>query len=112
MAQAAMLAAVAGEYGLLRSRSVILTGTVSYTVPAGTRAILIECVGAGGGGGGAASAAVSGALAGGGGGGGYSAFFLVNPKLTAFTVAVGAGGLAGSVAGGVGGTGGDTSFDT
>jgi hypothetical protein len=101
----------AAQYRLM-SRTVIAQGTVSYTVPDDCRAILIECIGAGGGGGGCTSAAVSGAAAGGGGGGGYASFLKVAPKLTAFTVAVGAGGLAGTNAGGAGGIGGDTSFDT
>lgn len=96
----------------LMSRTVILQGTVTYTVPDDTRAILIQCLAAGGGGGGCTTAAASAGCGGGGGGGGYSEFFKTAPKLTAFTVAVGAGGLAGSNAGGTGGTGGDTSFDT
>lgn len=96
----------------LMSLTMINQGTTTYTVPDDTRAILIQCVGAGGGGGGCSSAAVSGAVGGGGGGGGYSEFLKTAPKLTAFTVAVGAGGLAGTNAGGNGGTGGDTSFDT
>ena len=45
-----MLAAVAGEYGLLRSRSLISGATVTYTAPAGTRAILVEWAGFGCGG--------------------------------------------------------------
>lgn len=96
----------------LMSRTIINQGTIAYTVPDDTRAILIECIGAGGGGGGGTSVAVSAAVGGGGGSGGYSSFFKTAPKLTAFVVAVGAGGIAGTNAGGTGGTGGDTSFDT
>ncbi len=102
----------AGNAFGITSRTVILQGTVAYTVPAGTLAILVECVGAGGGGGGTTTAAVSAATAGGGGGGAYSQLFLANPKLTAFTVAVGASGAGGAADGSGGATGGDTSFDT
>lgn len=104
---AAMLAS--GLY-VLTSRSVILTGTVTYTPPVGTLAILVQCEGGGGGGGGCTSAAVSGAAAGGGGGGGYAESFIVGPGAGPFTVAVGAGGAAGSNSGGAGGTGGVTTF--
>lgn len=94
----------------LMSRTVILNGTTTYTVPAGTRAILVEAVGGGGGGGGVINAATNSGAGGGGGGGGYSLTFKTAPKLTAFTVAVGAGGTGAS--GAAGNAGGDTTFDS
>lgn len=103
------LQAVPLGYTLL-SRTIILNGTTSYTVPAGTRAIFVECVGAGGGGGGVINAATNSGAGGGGGGGGYSNLWKITPKLTAFTVAVGAGGTGAS--GANGNVGGDTTFDS
>jgi hypothetical protein len=92
------------------SRTVIMTGTVTYTPPVGTLAILVQCVAGGGGGGGCTTAAVSGAAAGGGGGGGYSESFINAPGAGPFTVAVGLGGLAGANTGGTGGSGENTTF--
>lgn len=94
----------------LLSRTVILNGTTTYTVPAGTRAILVECVGGGGAGGGVINAATNSGAGGGGGGGAYSLTWKVTPKLTAFTCAVGAGGTGAS--GATGNAGGDTTFDS
>lgn len=93
------------------SRTPILQGTTTYTVPAGCRAILIECIGSGGAGGGAATSSANCSLGGGGGSGSYSATWKITPKLTAFTVAVGAGGTAGA-AGAAGNNGNDTTFDS
>jgi hypothetical protein len=97
---------------MLMSRTRILTGTTTYTIPSGCRAILVRCIGGGGGGGGGTLVSVSAACGAGGGGGAYSEKFITAPKLTAYTVAVGAGGLAGANTGAVGGTGGDTTFDS
>lgn len=94
----------------LLSRTVILQGTTTYTVPAGCRAIFVECVGAGGAGGGVINAATNSGAGGGGGSGGYGATWKVAPKLTAFTCAVGAGGTG--VSGATGNVGGDTTFDS
>src|SRR6187455_3551665 len=80
----------------LMSRTVIAQGTTTYTVPTGTRAILVQAIGGGGAGGGVGTAATNSGAAGGGGGGAYSEKWITAPKLTAYTVAVGAGGTAGS----------------
>jgi len=92
------------------SRTVILQGTTTYTVPSGTRAILVQCQGAGGQGGGVVDAATNSAGGGGGGSGAYSEKLILAPKLTAYTVAVGAGGTGASAANG--NVGGDTTFDS
>jgi len=96
-------------YTLLK-QTVIEQGTTSYTTPTGCRAIFVECVGGGAAGGGVIDAATNSAAGGGGGGGAYSTKFIVAPKLTAYTVAVGAGGTGNS--GADGNVGGDTTFDS
>lgn len=94
----------------ITSRTVIQQGTITYTPPAGTLAILVQCVAAGGGGGGVTSAAVSGAAGAGGGSAGYAEAYITAPGAGPFTVSVGAGGTAGTNAGGTGGTGGNSTF--
>ena len=103
------LQAVPIGYTLL-SRTIILNGTTTYTVPTGTRAIFVEAIGGGGAGGGVINAATNSGAGGGGGSGAYSNLWKVAPKLTAFTVAVGAGGTG--VSGATGNVGGDTTFDS
>jgi hypothetical protein len=95
----------------LRSVSEIAQGTVAYTPPAGVRALMVHCVGAGGGGGGCTTVAAQAAAGGGGGSGAYSRKLVTSPK-SSYTVAVGTGGTAGANTGGTGGTGGDTTFDS
>src|SRR4051812_40798288 len=88
-----------------KSVTVLSTGTgLTYTVPADTIAILVECIGGGGGGGGSAGASSSAGFAGGGGSGGYSRKLIVNPAAS-YVYTVGGGG-AGGVAGSNAGTGG------
>jgi hypothetical protein len=95
----------------LQSVSEIAQGTTTYTPPAGVRALMVHCVGAGGGGGGCTTTTTSAAAGGGGGSGAYSRRFITSPK-SSYTVAVGTGGTAGANTGGTGGTGGDTTFDS
>jgi hypothetical protein len=102
--------ALANGYAL-KSFTEIAQGTTTYTPPAGVRALMVHCVGAGGGGGGVSSAASNAACGGGGGGGAYSRKWVTAPK-SSYTVAVGTGGTAGANTGGNGGAGGDTTFDS
>src|SRR6185369_4132060 len=83
----------------MTGRIILAQGTTTYTVTPGTRAILVECFGAG-------------ASGGGGGGGAYSAKFIVSPSLSAITVSIGAGGAAPSAGNNPGNAGNDTTFDT
>jgi hypothetical protein len=90
---------------LIRAPQILTSGT-SYTTPAGCNSIYVEVVG-GGGGGGYGTAGTGGA-----GGGGYAAkYFTVAPS-TAYTYAVGAGGIKGGTGGppSAGGTGGNSTF--
>ncbi len=85
--------------GRLKSVTVVNPGTVTYTVPAGVNAILVECIGPGGGGGGAnANATNNSAYAAGGGAGGY-ARKLITSLAASYTVAAGNGGAGGNAAG-------------
>jgi len=102
-----------GSWGtVVPARTVILTGTVSYTAPTGATSLDIQCQAAGGGGKGNNSTSASSntiSIGIGGGGGGWSTK-IINTNIGTHTVAVGAGGAAGSSAGGNGGTGGQTTF--
>lgn len=86
------------------------TGTGTYTVSAGVRAIYVECVGGGGGGGGSSTCSAQGSAAGGGGGGAYSATYQTSPAAS-YTYTVGGGG-AGGVANGNAGSGSPSSLGT
>ena len=79
---------------LLRAPQVLTSGT-SYTTPAGCNSIYVECVGGGGYGGSVTNNGTAGPRAGGGGGAGsYCAkLFSVSPS-TAYSYAIGAGGIA------------------
>ena len=79
---------------LLRAPQVLTSGT-SYTTPAGCNSIYVECVGGGGYGGSVTNNGSAGPRAGGGGGAGsYCAkLFSVSPS-TAYSYAIGAGGIA------------------
>jgi hypothetical protein len=88
--------------GRLKSVSTINPGTVTYTVPAGVNAILVECIGPGGGGGGANANATNNSAYGAGGGAGGYARKLITSLAANYTVAVGNGGAGGSAAGGNG----------
>jgi hypothetical protein len=92
------------------TRTTLISGAGStYTVPAGCRAIDVECYGGGGAGGGATSVASSGGGGGGGGSGGYTRKLFSPPSAT-YTYTVGGGGAGAS--GAVGGSGADTTFGT
>jgi hypothetical protein len=98
--------------GALQTRQV-LTGSGTYTTPAGVTAIMVTCYGAGGGGA-ASNAGGAGQLQTGGGGasGGRSQKLIVSPSAT-YPYACGSSGAGGTIGGGVtGGTGGDTTFNT
>jgi len=83
----------------------LIATTGTYTPPAGTRALFVECFGGGGGGGGCSTAATNAAAAGGGQGGSYSNVFLTSIASSySYTVGdYGAGGLIGNNAGSTGG---------
>lgn len=96
----------------LASFQIFTSGTAqTYTLPAGIKTILVECLGAGGGGGGVDSGAGKVAAAGGGGAGGYSRKFYSSPSAT-YTYTVAGGGAGGTAGVNNGSTGGTTTFDT
>lgn len=78
---------------LLRAPQVLTSGT-SYTTPAGCTSIYVEAVGGGAGGGSSTN------IAGGGGAGAYSAKYFTVTASTAYTYAIGAGGINTPTAGG------------
>jgi len=88
----------------------ILNGTTAFVPTSGTRALLVECYGAGGAGGGAATGSSSLSMGSGGGAGAYSANLVTGTIKASYTVAVGAGGAG--VSGAAGNAGGDTTFDS
>ena len=98
------------DYRLIKVR--VLTSSTSYVPTNGTRAIYVECIGAGGQGGGAATSSSTCSLGGGGGGGAYAASFLTGAQVqnpTAYQI--GAGGSSGT-AGNAGQAGTDTTWNT
>lgn len=87
------------------SRSVVITASSNWAVPAGVRRLRVRLVGAGGGGGGGTPAFGGG----GGGAGGYAeSIFLVSPGQS-IPVVIGAGG-SGAAPNATGGSGGATQF--
>jgi hypothetical protein len=109
--------AMIAHYGILDYRLIKVThvfqGTTTYTPANGTRALFVECFGAGGGGGGCATAATNAAAAGGGGSGAYSAVWLTGAQVKAsFSCVVGAGGAGGVAGANNGSVGTDTTFDS
>lgn len=103
---------VSAQYpGYQQKGITILTAGSSYTVPAGVRALLVECQ-AGGGGGGGAGGIATGAAAGGGGASGGRARKLLTSLKASYAYSIGAAGVAGADTGGDGGAGGDTTFDS
>lgn len=113
----------ASVYTLSKITYITATGSSTYTVPSGVKALLVECVGGGGGGGTASWVAQQNfdhmLDAGGGGAGGYARKFIASPSAS-YSVTVGAGGggqsidannfyLPGSQ---FGFTGGDTTWDS
>jgi len=102
-----------GVFSKAPTRQIFTSGTGTYTTPAGCRAILVECVGAGGGGGGCNTVSAGQVSAGGGGGGGsYSASLISNPVASyAYQVGAGcAGGAAGANPGATPAAANDTTF--
>lgn len=92
----------------LASRTLITTtGSSTYTVPAGVKAILMQLQAGGGGGGGTGTASSTVGLGGGGGAGGYSEIFILAPTAT-YAVNVGVGGAGGLTTPAAGTTGGNT----
>jgi len=83
-----------------------LTGTPTWTKPAGVTYVIVECIG--GGGGGASSTTTSNSAGGAGGGGGYGRSVIDVTAITSEIVTIGAGGVGGDP--GSGTTGGTTSF--
>lgn len=88
------------------------TASGTYTVPSGTRYVIVEAVGGGGGGGGSNnSGGSSGEVAQSGGGGAYVRKLVDLQGVSSVTVTIGAGGAAGAEGvSGNGGDGGDTTF--
>jgi len=83
-------------------------GSVTFTPPAGTTAVIVEVQGGGGAGGGCpATAAAQGSIGSGGGAGAYAQAYYTT-GFSGVTITVGAGGVP--VTGGVGGAGGTSSF--
>src|SRR5678809_738953 len=102
---------VKGGYGTgygLTSTTYLLTGSTTYSIPVGTRAIVVECI-APGGAGGSASTAASMAAAGGGGGGMYCTKLIAAPAAS-YAVSVPSGGTAGATGANAGNAGGNTVF--
>jgi hypothetical protein len=96
---------------LSASNVVTILANQTYNVPAGTKALYIECVGGGAGGGGAATAAAGGgisSLGSGGGGGAYSGVYVGSPAAS-YVVTIGAGGAGGLAGNNPGASGGQTS---
>ena len=91
----------------------VFTANGTWTKPAGTRMVEVECLGGGGGGGGAdCSDSVSWAVGGGGAGGGYCrALFLASGWGATVSVVVGSGGAGGASTGGNGAAGGTSTFN-
>lgn len=89
----------------------IFTSSGTYTPTAGTKSIIVECVGGGGGGGGTYNTLASQfAVAGGGGAGGYGKSRYTS-NFDSVVVTIGAGGVGGAAnAATPGGNGGTTSF--
>lgn len=87
---------------------VAVSGSGTYTTPAGCTAILVECTGSGGAGGGCpVSAAGTGTAGASASGGGYAASLIANPAAS-YAYVVGGGGVP--VLGAAGGDGNDTTF--
>jgi hypothetical protein len=96
--------------GALQTRQV-LSGSGTYTTPAGVSAIVVRCYGGGGGGAGALSAGAGQCMVGGGGASGGSAQKLILAPSASYPYVCGAAGTGG--AGAARGTsGGDTTFNT
>lgn len=97
------------DYRLIKVTHLV-AGTTTYTPPAGTRALFVECWGAGGGGGGVATAATNAGAGGGGGGGAYAAKWVTTLIAGAHNITIGAGGAGGTAGANTGSLGGHTDF--
>lgn len=87
-----------------------LTGSGTYTVPTGVRALYVEVQGGGGGGGGGAGTASDYCGVGSGGGGGGYCAKLITSLEASYTYAVGAAGSGGSAGANDGTAGGNSTF--
>lgn len=88
--------------------SQVITASATYTTPANTKFLIVECIGPGGGGGGSNNSVPGG----GGGAGAYCWKKISNPAAT-YAVVVGTGGAGGNSSGGNGSDGsGPTTFST
>jgi hypothetical protein len=98
--------------GALQTRQV-LTGSGTYTTPAGVTAIMVTCYGAGGGGAGCNAGGAGQQETGGGGSSGGKSRKLIAGPAASYSYACGSAGGGGSGGGAKTGiTGGDTTFDT
>lgn len=98
--------------GGLQSTTIYTSGSGTYNLPSGIRAIRVHLVGGGGGGGGAQGNSTGSGAAGGGGGGGYVSALITSPA-SSYSYSVGGGGIGGSGASAGNGTsGGNTTFST
>lgn len=95
----------------LKSITTLTSGSGTYTLPTGCRAIEVEAKGGGSGGGGVngLGSAPSAGTAGSGNPGGYCRKFITSPSAS-YTYAVGAGGAGGATGANNGTAGGDTTF--
>lgn len=91
------------------SRTVLTSGSGTYTPPPGSRAIYVRMVPGGGAGGSSDGAASSGGAGAGGGAGSYCEK-LISPPAASYSYAVGVGGTPGAIGNTVGGNGTDTTF--
>jgi hypothetical protein len=96
------------------TKTILTSGSGTYTLPTDCIAIRVICVGGGGGGGGTPlSTGSQASVACGGGGGGYVGQLISSPSAT-YAYSVGAGGTAAAISPSVinGGNGGDSTFGT
>ena len=96
--------------GKAPTRTVIASGSGTYTPPTGCRAIRVRGVGGGGGGGGADGQGASTAVASLGAAGAGWFDLTLSALAGSYSYAIGAGGTAGAATGGNGGNGGNTTF--
>jgi hypothetical protein len=96
-------APILGAYRQKGSPTYLTSGSGTYTVTVGSRAIRVRMVGGGGAGGGTTGVAAG---CGGGGAGGYVESFIVSPSAT-YSYSIGSAGIGSTT---TGGTGGNTTF--
>jgi hypothetical protein len=91
------------------SRTMILSGSGTYTPPVGCRAINVRALGGGAGAGGVPTGSSTASVSGGGGSGGYTEK-LISPPASSYSYAVGGGGNGGTAGANAGSVGSDTTF--